>query len=99
MNFLMKKIVMKKFKKIIDDKLLMKSFNNLLNQCSDGMSFSECKKLLESNKKSLKRKNTKNTKRRKKKKHKKTVKVPPSGVVIRKNDKLYQSDGKKLILL
>lgn len=90
---------MKKIKKIIYDKLLMKSFNNLLNQCSDGMSFSECRKLLASNKKSTKkRKNTKNTKR-KKKKHKKTAKVPPSGVVIRKNDKLYQSDGKKLILL
>ena len=91
---------MKMIKKIIYDKLLMKSFNNLLNQCSDGMSFSECRKLLASNKKSTKkRKNTKNTKRRKKKKHKKTVKAPPSGVVIRKNDKLYQSDGKKLILL
>lgn len=29
----------------------------------------------------------------------KPLKVPPKGVIIRKKDKLYRSNGKKLILL
>ena len=50
-----------------------------------------------------KKKQTKNKKKtrikKKKKRTKKRQQIPPKGVVIRKGDKLYRSDGRKLQLI
>jgi hypothetical protein len=67
---------------------------------TDGIPFSafrDKKKTLKKKKKksrspSRKRRRTRRTKRR-------PMKVPPKGVIIRKRNKLYKSDGKKLTLL
>ena len=81
----------------------------------DGIPFSEyLKSKRKKSKKSKKRKKTKRlkskrTKRQKtkrrnrpkrhKSKKKQRHKVPPSGVIIRKNDQLFKSDGKNLKLI
>ena len=46
-----------------------------------------------------KSKQKKNTRRKKKRTLKRTKRIPPNGVIIRKKNKLYKSDGKKLSLL
>jgi hypothetical protein len=78
----------------------------------DGIPFSEYLKSKSKKKKKSKRlksKKPKRTKRLKSKKPKRTKrhkskkkqrhKVPPSGVIIRKNDQLFKSDGKNLKLI
>jgi hypothetical protein len=81
----------------------------------DGIPFSEYLKSRRKEKKSkrkkseTKRKKSKKTKRlkrpkskrpkRHKSKKKQRHKVPPSGVIIRKNDKLFKSDGQNLKLI
>ena len=54
--------------------------------------------------KKQKRQKSKRTKRKKRQKRQKSKKkqhrnVPPSGVIIRKNDQLFKSDGKNLQLI
>ena len=86
----------------------MLSLNKFLG---DGIPFSEYLKSRRKKKKSkktkrLKSKKPKRTKRlkrlkskrpkRHKSKKKQRLKVPPSGVIIRKNDQLFKSDGKNL---
>tara|TARA_B100000161_G_C33223695_1_gene269627 strand:- start:45 stop:335 length:291 start_codon:yes stop_codon:yes gene_type:complete len=82
--------------------IIMVNFNVLNKEddkgCPTGISFSECRKYM---KKQRKQKATHKKSRRKdtKKKKKKTVKrkhIPPKGVVIRKGNKLYRSNGKSL---
>ena len=78
----------------------------------DGIPFSEYLKSKSKGKKKTKRlksKKSKRTKRQKSKrrnrpkrhksKKKQRHKVPPSGVIIRKNDQLFKSDGKNLKLI
>jgi hypothetical protein len=68
----------------------MVNFKKLQKQCPDGIPFSKCKEYLKKHKK-------KTHKRSKKKKPiKKTSKIPPKNVIIRKKDKLYKSNGRKL---
>jgi len=89
----------------------MLSLNKFLG---DGIPFSEYlksrrKKKGKSKKSETKRKKSKKTKRlkrpkskrpkRHKSKKKPRHKVPPSGVIIRKNDKLFKSDGQNLKLI
>ena len=67
----------------------------------DGIPFSEYLKSKSKGKKKtkrLKRPKSKRPKRHKSKK-KQRHKVPPSGVIIRKNDKLFKSDGQNLKLI
>jgi hypothetical protein len=74
----------------------------------DGIPFSEYLKSMRKKKKT-KRQKSKKTKRLKSKKPKRTKRlkskkkqhrnVPPSGVIIRKNDQLFKSDGKNLKLI
>ena len=49
--------------------------------------------------KRTKRRNRPNRPKRHKSKKKQRHKVPPSGVIIRKNDQLFKSDGKNLKLI
>ena len=90
----------------------MKGFHSLEKGCPAGIPFSKCREYMEKQKKqkthTKHRKNTKhrnNTNRRKntnhmKKKHTfKRTQVPPKGVVIRKNNKLYRSNGISLKLI
>ena len=70
-----------------------------LSDFKDGIPFSALRKQKPSKKTkkhsrspSRKRKKTRRTKR-------KPIKVPPRGVIIRKKDKLYKSDGKRLTLI
>lgn len=72
----------------------MKGFNKLEQGCPDGIPFSKCKAYM---KKANKTKRKKKTNR--KKRSVKRTKVPPKGVVIRKNDKLYRSNGRTLKLI
>jgi len=88
----------------------MLSLNKFLG---DGIPFSEYlksrrKKKGKSNKKGkskrlkskrTKRRNRPNRPKRHKSKKKQRHKVPPSGVIIRKNDQLFKSDGKNLKLI
>ena len=59
---------------------------------------SETKRKKSKKTKRLKRPKSKRPKRHKSKK-KQRHKVPPSGVIIRKNDKLFKSDGQNLKLI
>ena len=75
----------------------MKRFHTLEKSCPDGIPFSECKRLMKNKTKKTNKKYKKSKISNKKKKR--TVKrkhIPPKGVVIRKNDKLYRSNGKSL---
>jgi len=72
----------------------MKGFNKLEQGCPDGIPFSKCKEYM---KKANKTKRKKKTNR--KKRSVKRTQVPPKGVVIRKNNKLYRSDGRTLKLI
>ena len=72
-----------------------------LSDFTDGIPFSfmrkqkpskKTKKNKKSRSPSRKRRRTRRTKR-------KPIRVPPRGVIIRKKDKLYKSDGKRLILI
>ena len=79
----------------------MKGFHKLEKSCPHGIPFSECKRLMK-NKTKRTNKKLKKSKRMGKNKKKRTVKrkyIPPKGVVIRKGDKLYRSNGKRLILI
>ena len=49
--------------------------------------------------KRVKSKRVKSKRVKSKSKKKPTFKVPPSGVIIRKNDRLFKSDGKNLKLI
>jgi len=76
----------------------MKGFYSLEKGCPDGIPFSKCREHME---KHRKQKATRKKSKQKdtKKKKKRTVKrkhIPPKGVVIRKNDKLYRSNGRSL---
>ena len=79
-----------------------KSVIQKLKGCPDGVSFSECKKILEKKKRRTKKpsRSPSRIKNRKSKTTKKSPKkkIPPKGVIIRKNKKLYKSNGKKFIL-
>ena len=76
----------------------------------DGIPFSEYLKSKSKSKKRGKRvkrgkskrvksKRVKSKRVKSKSKKKPTFKVPPSGVIIRKNDRLFKSDGKNLKLI
>ena len=65
----------------------MVNFKKLQKQCPDGIPFSKCKEYL----KKQKKKTHKRSKRKKKK-----TKIPPKNVIIRKKNKLYKSNGRKL---
>lgn len=77
----------------------MKGFHRLEQSCPEGIPFSKCKEYMKHMKHTKKQtKKKKHTRGKKKKKTKnKKQKVPPRGVVIRKGDKLYRSNGKSLI--
>ena len=75
----------------------MKGFHKLEPGCPDGIPFSKCKAYMKKDKKIHKTKRKKKTNR--KKRSVKRTQVPPKGVVIRKNDKLYRSDGRTLKLI
>ena len=64
---------------------------------TDGIPFSYLRKNTKKTKKKKRSPNRKNRKIRKTKK--KPIKVPPRGVIIRKKNKLYRSDGKRLMLI
>ena len=66
----------------------MVNLKKLQKQCPDGIPFSKCKEYL--------KKQKKKTKHKRFSKKKKTDKIPPKNVIIRKKDKLYKSNGKKL---
>jgi len=71
--------------------------NRDFSRFSDGIPFSFMRKQRKAKKtkkrsRSPSRKRTRRTKR-------KPIKVPPRGVIIRKKDKLYKSDGKRLTLI
>lgn len=70
----------------------MVNFKKLQKQCPDGIPFSKCKEYLKKQKKKTKHKRFS----KKKPIKKKTNKIPPKNVIIRKKDKLYKSNGKKL---
>jgi len=83
----------------------MRSFSKLDKKCPEGISFSECRKLI--NKAPRTRKKTRRSALGKNRKRKRTAQVkraqvkprepvPPKGVVIRVNDTLYRSTGKVL---
>jgi hypothetical protein len=72
----------------------MKGFNKLEQGCPDGIPFSKCKAYMKKDKKTKRKKKT-----NRKKRSVKRTKVPPKGVVIRKNDKLYRSNGRTLKLI
>jgi hypothetical protein len=71
----------------------------------DGIPFSDFIKSKSKSKKRGKRvkrgksKRVKSKRVKSKSKKKPTFKVPPSGVIIRKNDRLFKSDGKNLKLI
>lgn len=76
----------------------MKGFHSLTEGCPAGIPFSKCRGYM---KKQRKQKASRKKSRRKdtKKKNKRTVKrkyIPPKGVVIRKKNKLYRSNGRSL---
>uniref|UniRef100_A0A6C0FCY5 Uncharacterized protein n=1 Tax=viral metagenome TaxID=1070528 RepID=A0A6C0FCY5_9ZZZZ len=72
----------------------MKGFHKLEQGCPDGIPFSKCKAYMKKGKKTKRKKKT-----NRKKRSVKRTQVPPKGVVIRKNDKLYRSDGRTLKLI
>lgn len=74
----------------------MKGFHKLEQGCPDGIPFSKCKAYM---KKGKNNKTKRKKKTHKKKRSIKRAQVPPKGVVIRKNDKLYRSDGRTLKLI
>ena len=74
----------------------MKGFHKLEQGCPDGIPFSKCKAYM---KKGKKNKTKRKKKTHRKKRSVKRTQVPPKGVVIRKNDKLYRSDGRTLKLI
>tara|TARA_Y100000817_G_scaffold294078_1_gene267628 strand:+ start:4256 stop:4504 length:249 start_codon:yes stop_codon:yes gene_type:complete len=76
----------------------MKKFKQLEKKCPDGIPFSKCKEYLEKQKKKTKRIKHSPSKKREKKPKKKSLKqkIPPKGVIIRKNNILYKSNGKSL---
>ena len=66
----------------------------------EGIPFSALKKQSKPSKKTKKRSRSPSRKRRRTRRTKrKPIKVPPKGVIIRKWDKLYKSDGKRLTLI
>lgn len=73
----------------------MKGFHKLEKKCPEGIPFSKCKEYLKRNKKTKRRNKKTNTKRKKKRTFKKKH-IPPKGVVIRKRNRLYRSNGKSL---
>ena len=76
----------------------MKDFHKLEKKCPEGIPFSKCREYMKKKAQTKKRKNTKKKKKRKGTIRKKQF-IPPKGVVIRKKDKLYRSNGKKLQLI
>ena len=72
----------------------MKGFHKLEQGCPDGIPFSKCKAYMKKVNKTKRKKKT-----NRKKRSVKRTKVPPKGVVIRKNDKLYRSNGRTLKLI
>lgn len=79
----------------------MTKFSSLEKGCPAGIPFSKCREHMKHMKHTKKQtKKRKHTRGKKKKKTKnKKQKVPPRGVVIRKNDKLYRSNGKSFKLI
>lgn len=75
----------------------MKGFHKLEQGCPDGIPFSKCKGYMKKGKNQTKSKRKKKT--HKKRRSIKRTQVPPKGVVIRKNNKLYRSDGRTLKLI
>ena len=76
----------------------MTKFKQLEKKCPDGIPFSKCREYLEKQKKKTKRIKRSSSKKRRKYKKKKPLKqrIPPKGVIIRKKDILYKSDGHSL---
>ena len=74
----------------------MVNINKLSKQFLGGIPFSAFKKKKAYTKKKSK---NKNTRKKKKRTLKRTKRVPPNGVIIRRKNKLYKSNGKKLSLL
>ena len=68
-----------------------------LSKFKDGIPFSALRKQIKKTKKKKRSPSRKKKKARKTKR--KPIKIPPRGVIIRKRNKLYRSDGKKLILI
>ena len=68
-----------------------------LSKFKDGIPFSALRKQFKKTKKKKRSPSRKKKKARKTKR--KPIKIPPRGVIIRKRNKLYRSDGKKLILI
>ena len=66
----------------------------------NGIPFSFLRKQIKKTKKTKKKGQSPSRKRRRSRRTKrKPIKVPPRGVIIRKKDKLYKSDGKRLMLI
>ena len=74
--------------------------NRDYSRFSDGIPFSFMRKQKKKKTKKNKRSRSPSRKRRiTRRTKKKPIKVPPKGVIIRKKDKLYMSDGKRLMLI
>ena len=73
----------------------MINIKSLGKKVTQGIPFSALKK---NDKRTQKRKRSRSRKRKRRTKRK-PIKIPPRGVIIRKKDKLYKSDGKQLILI
>ena len=77
----------------------MTNFKKLEKSCPDGIPFSQCKAYLEKQKKRTKKRNIKKSSPKKKRRTRSRPykqKIPPKGVIIRKNNILYKSNGKSL---
>ena len=77
----------------------LENFSSLEEGCPEGIPFSKCKEYIKKQRGHLKKTKRKKNTNRKKKRSLKRNRVPPKGVVIRKNDKLYRSDGRTLKLI
>ena len=76
----------------------MKGLNKLEKGCPDGIPFSKCREHMgkQRKQKATRKKSKQKATNKKKKRTVKRKHIPPSGVVIRKNDKLYRSNGRSL---
>jgi len=76
----------------------MVNLRKLEKVCPDGIPFSKCREYLEKQRKKTKRKIKKSSPKKKRRTRSRPYKqkIPPKGVIIRKKDKLYRSDGRSL---
>ena len=77
----------------------MRSFKNLERMCHEGIPFSKCRESIMRSKTKKKTSRSPSRKRKRKDRSKKRPlkrQTPPKGVIIRKNNMFYRSNGKTL---